>query len=161
VDASWLPDSRHLAVSGIEAGRGIRTYDLDIATGALSPITPEGTWGHFVSPDGRLIAVSAGGRKGVYDLQSHTMRPLPGEPADFVAGWAADSRALFLYQVGETTAHVVRFDIESGVRTDLATIQISDPAGVVSVSNLLVAPDGDHYVYRYARQISQLYQIKF
>jgi hypothetical protein len=30
-------------------------------------------------------------------------------------------------------------------------------AGLVGVGSVLIAPDGDHYVYRYSRQLSELF----
>lgn len=45
----------------------------------------------------------------------------------------------------------------TGARTDIVTLSPSDPAGLFGVNNVLIAPDGDHYVYRYYRQLSQLF----
>jgi hypothetical protein len=64
---------------------------------------------------------------------------------------------VFVTQNDLRSAHVVRIDSATGARTDVATLSPSDPAGLVGVGSVLIAPDGDHYVYRYFRQLSQLF----
>ena len=41
--ARFLPDGKQLLVSGIEPGHGERDYLIDLATGTIKPITPDGT----------------------------------------------------------------------------------------------------------------------
>jgi len=54
---------------------------------------------------------------------------------------------------------VSRVDVQSGARSPVATIAVSDPSGVVSLGATVFAPDGDHYVFNYFRVLSELYII--
>jgi len=153
----WFPDGRRFLVFGSETGHQPRAYALDLQTGVVAPIAPEGTRGTFLSPDGRLLAAAQGNQYGLFNLQTHVFTPSNAEPRDIVAGWSADSRSVFVTQNDLRSAHVVRIDSATGARTDVATLSPSDPAGLVGVGNVLIAPDGDHYVYRYFRQLSQLF----
>jgi len=157
VGGRWFPDGRRFLVFGSETGRQTRAYALDLQTGVVAPIAPEGTRGTFVSPDGELLAAAQGNQYGLFNLRTHVFTPSSAGPRDIVAGWSADSRSVFVAQNDLRSAHVVRIDSATGARTDLATLSPSDPAGLVGVGNVLIAPDGDHYVYRYFRQLSQLF----
>ena len=53
----YMPDGKHLLAIGIEAGHGARNYLIDVSTGNSKPVTPEGTTGILVSPDGRSVLV--------------------------------------------------------------------------------------------------------
>ena len=58
----WFPDGKRLAVVGSEPGRPSRSYEYTIASGKLRPMTPEGTAGTLVSPDGRLLIAATGAK---------------------------------------------------------------------------------------------------
>jgi hypothetical protein len=88
-------------------------------------------------------------------IHQRWIRRTPGSSS----GWSADSRSFFAAQSDLRSTHLFRIDAATGARTDLVTLSPSDPAGLIGVSNVLIAPDGDHYVYRYFRQLSQLFLV--
>jgi dipeptidyl aminopeptidase/acylaminoacyl peptidase len=153
----WFPDGRRFVVVGSETGRPPRAYALDLQTGKVAPITPEGTTGLSASPDGQMLTAAHGNERGVFNLRTQVFTRFVGTPRDAVAGWSADSQSFFVAQNDLRSTHLERIDVATGARTELATLSPSDPAGLVGVGNVLIAPDGDHYVYRYFRQLSQLF----
>ena len=55
--AAWLPDSKSIVFTAAEPGHAPRTYLMDIQGGAPRALTPEGTAGTIVAPDGQHILV--------------------------------------------------------------------------------------------------------
>ena len=156
----WFADGRRLALIGNEKDRNPRSYELALTGGPPKPITPEGVAGNAVSPDGRWLAVrTADGAPALFPLAGGPLKPMPAVArTDQFAGWLADSRA-FLVRSAASPVQVSRVDVESGARSPVATITVSDPSGVVSLGNTVFAPDGDHYVFNYFRVLSELYII--
>ena len=54
-------------------------------------------------------------------------------------------------------ARVERLDLATGRRTPWKQLAPADPAGVGSLSSILIAPDGKSYVYSYSRLTEDLY----
>ena len=79
--ASFLPGGQRLVVSGHAPGVGERLYTYDLATSALSPISPEGVTAYFsgtVSPDGRLaFATGPDGSLTLYPIEGGEARVVP------------------------------------------------------------------------------------
>jgi Tol biopolymer transport system component len=133
---------------------------MDTVTGAVTPLTPEGTDGRFVSPDGQWLAVTTGRQRQLFNLKTKVLAPLKGaEPTDRLAGWAPDSAATFVSQADTRGARLFRLDIATGARSLLTTLA-PEPSGLVGVGGGFVAADGDHFAYNTFRQLSQLYLIK-
>lgn len=71
--AAFMPDGQHLLSAGIEPGHGGRDYLIDVNTGESKAITPEGTTGTLVSPDGRkAIMRGPTGRIGVWSFDTNS-----------------------------------------------------------------------------------------
>jgi Tol biopolymer transport system component len=156
----WYPDNQHMTITGTEAGHQQRTYSLDIAAGRYTPITPEGTVGRFVSPNGEWIMAANAASRGVFNLRTGTLTPLQGAmPAERPAGWSADGSAVFVYLPEQRGVHIYQLIVSSGARSLVTTIEAGDPAGVIAVGNVIVAADGVHYAYNVFRQLSQLFMI--
>jgi WD40 repeat protein len=159
--AAWYPDNRHLAIVAQVPGHGIRTSSLDTTTGATTPVTPEGSAGVYVSPNGELLFVSFGPTHGVLNLKTHESITLKNStPTDRAAGWSPDSKSVFTFEPGQRLARVYRIDIASGTRTLVATLQPGEPAGLLGVPNVVMAGDGIHFAYAVARQLSQLFVLR-
>jgi len=56
--AKWFPDGKRLLCQCAEPGHLTRNYVIDVQTGEARPLTPEGTFGLRISPDGSLIVVA-------------------------------------------------------------------------------------------------------
>jgi hypothetical protein len=164
--ARWFPDGRRIFFSGREAGRDLRTYIQDVIGGVPKPLTPEHTWVLAISPDGLQAAA-------ISDVESEPgvslwsvagtapPRPVPGsEKGDRPVAFSADGRSLWTFRRGEVPAQVVKLDTTSGERQIWKTLAPSDVAGVYSVTELAITPDGRAYFYSYRRLLSQLYVVR-
>jgi serine/threonine protein kinase/Tol biopolymer transport system component len=158
--SAWFPDGTRLAVVVAEKDKKFCTVQLDIASGALTVLTAEGTRGRLVSPDGRWLAVSTGAAKQLLDLHSKVLTPLAGLEKDGIVGWSPDAKALFTAQPAGHAVRLFRVDVTSGARSELATVQPPDASGLVELSELSLAGDGDHFVYTMTRQLSHLFLLK-
>ena len=155
----WFADSRRLVIVGNEKDRKPRTYELPVAGGPPKAITPEGVTGLFVSPDDRWLAVlDTEGAPALFAMNGGSIKRMPPLPRNGFAGWLADSKA-FLVRSSDSPVQIVRVDVATAAQTPVATIAVSDPAGVVSLGGTAFAPDGDHYLSNYFRVLSELYII--
>ncbi len=116
--AIWFPDGRRVLVTGTEAGHALRTYVEELDTGTAQPITPEGSLGRAVSPDGtRVVAQDKAGQAVIYPMDGGKPTPVPGlDRHDRILSWASDGGAFFVTRVGETPARIYRFDLATGRR---------------------------------------------
>jgi hypothetical protein len=123
------------------------------------PLTPEGIFGSFVSPDDRwLTARESGGVISLFPLAGGPRRELRLDPTDSIVGWLKDSSGLLVADLElKWPLPVSRVDIDGGKRTVIATLAPNDPAGVVRLEQVAFAPDGDHYVFNYFRHLSELF----
>ena len=160
--ANFLPDDKRLLIWANEPGRGGRLYLQSIDGGEPRAITPEG-WGlsfggRPISPDGRWVAaVSPDRRITLVPLGGGEPRPVPGaQPDESGWGWTADSRSLYVGKVA-MPARIDICDVATGARKPWKEITPPDPAGVLAVGPILIAPDGKSYVYSYRRILDDLY----
>jgi len=158
----WLADGKSLLASGIETGHGVRDYLIDVATGDSKPITPEGTSGVFLSPDGKQAAVTAtDGKPGIWPLDGGGFRPIPGMDSSYsITGWSADGRSVYASSIrfGLTVAKVYAVNVATG-KMDLWKVFSPPGAGVIETSPALVSSDGKAYAYVYAQDLSEAYVI--
>jgi len=160
--AWWFGDGRRILLNGREQGRGLRSYVQSLDGGAPRPITPEGTWSLAVGHDQRFVAaISQGQGISLYPVEGGEALPVAGSlPGDRPGGWSADGRSLWIFRRGEMPAPVYRVDLTSGRREVWKTLVPADPAGVSSVLEFRVTPDGRSYAYSYRRILSDLYLVE-
>jgi hypothetical protein len=156
--AILLPDGERILFEGNEPGRAGRNWLQDVSGGKPAPITPEGTVGHSVSPDGKLlVAVDLEQRFWLYPIEGGQPRALSGvAPGEDVVRWSADGKHLFVASGGIPT-RVYRVDAITGRRQLVYTLAPSDAAGLWSIWPVLLTPDGKSYVYSDYRILSDLY----
>jgi eukaryotic-like serine/threonine-protein kinase len=162
--ARWFPGKRRILFTGQQAGQALRSYvqDLDGTTTPMS-ITPEGIWGISISPDGGRIAAIGDDEPGIsiWPATGGTPVPVPGSaPGDRPVTWSADGRSLWIFRRGEVPATAFRLDITTGRRLSTRPLMPSDIAGVYSITEFAITPDGQAYAYSFRRQLSQLYLVK-
>jgi eukaryotic-like serine/threonine-protein kinase len=157
--ARWFPDGRRILFAGREANRRLRSYVQDITGGQPRPITPEGTWGGTISPDGHWTAAIDADRKiSLWPVAGGASRPLQGALVDDrPVAWSADGQSLWIFRRGEIPAHVFQVNINTGRRQLWRTLVPPDTAGVYSVIEFNITPTGNAYCYSYTRLLSQLY----
>ena len=80
--AAWLPDSKSIVFSANEPGHGPRMYVKDIQGGAPRVLTPEGTGGNLITPDGKyLVARDVNRQAWLYPIAG-------GDPEELSFAWA-------------------------------------------------------------------------
>ncbi|MEP6994388.1 MAG: protein kinase [Acidobacteriota bacterium] len=162
--AQFYPDGKRLLLWANEPGHAGRLFVQDIEGGKPKPITAEGfglSGARAMSPDGLWIAASGpDGKISLLPSAGGEPRVLPsGVAGETNWGWTADGRSLY---VGKTTmpARIEVCDIATGARRLWKELTPPDPAGVLSIGPILIAPDGNSYVYSYRRQLDDLFLVK-
>jgi len=154
----WFPDGKQLLFTAHESGHRDRAFAQDVNTGTVRPITPEGTTGALVSPDGRSFFCVDNDRASICSVDENSPpKPILGyDPSDLVGGWTADGRSLFV-RPDEPTLKVFRLDIASGHKEPFKEIIPADMAGMFSHPSILLTPDGKGYIYSVRRYLMDLY----
>jgi Tol biopolymer transport system component len=157
----WLPDSKSIVFSAAEPGHSRRTYLLDIQGGTPRAITPEGTTGGLITPDGKfLLAVDGKRQRWLYPIAG-------GEPQKFSILPNPNERIMRFFDGGKSVllrtstvpVQVTRVDIATGHRELWKEIAPADPAGVQSIPSLKFSADGKSYAYSVGRILSDLYVV--
>jgi DNA-binding winged helix-turn-helix (wHTH) protein/Tol biopolymer transport system component len=160
--ARWMPGGNQLLFSGNQAGHAARCF-LQAVDGGGKPraVTPEGVSPCRVSPDGKLLAGSALADRGtwLFPLAGGPPRPIPGllPGEDFT--WTSDPRYLYTYLPNQTPVKVYRLDLQSGARQLVRELNPPDAAGLGNITQVMFSADGQAYVYRYTRLLSELYLV--
>jgi Tol biopolymer transport system component len=159
--AHWRPDGGGLVINGAEPGRGYRSYLQDLEGGPPRPVTPEGLWTQWVSPDGRSLALSGTGTPiSIQPLDGGEPRSVAGaQPGDRIAHWGSDG-ALYVFRREDVPCRVYRIDPRDGRRELFRTLSPADPAGVVATNEVQLAAELHAYTYTYLRILSELYLVE-
>ena len=158
--ATLLLDGKRLLFEGSEPGHSSRNWVQDVNGGKPLPITPEGTVGERVSPDGKLVAaVDLQRRFWLYPTGGGQPRALSGiDPGEEAIGWSTDGKDLFVANDGVIPATVHRIEVSTGRRQLLYNLAPSDAAGLWrNIGPILLTPDGKSYVYSDYKILSDLY----
>jgi hypothetical protein len=88
-------------------------------------------------------------------------RDVPGyEEQDLLLGWSGDGRFLYLRRDPDALAapaQLFRLDVQNGRETPWMELAPPDRIGLMHVSSVHLARDGQAYVYRYAPALHDLY----
>jgi Tol biopolymer transport system component len=158
--ADFSADGRRLLFPGKEPGHLPRLWLVDLErAGPPRAVSPEGATKGILSPDGQTVAVSDdAGRFVLCPASGGECSPLKGvQPEDTPEQWEASGKAILVWNRNRTwPAQIHRVDVKTGERRLHKEISPSDPAGVL-YGNILLARDGEHYIYRVRRVTGQLY----
>jgi hypothetical protein len=153
-------DGRRLLFPGKEPGRLPRLWLVDLENaGPPKAVSPEGVTRGVLSPDGQTVAVSEDvGQFLLCPASGGACSPLKGvQPEDTPVQWEASGKAILVWNRNRTwPAQIYRVDVTTGERRLHKEIAPSDPAGVL-YGNILLARDGEHYIYRLRRVTGQLF----
>jgi predicted Ser/Thr protein kinase len=159
----WLPDGKGVVFSATGRDGASRLY-VQSLQGKPRTIGPEATriqpFSSPVSPDGKsVIGVHAGQVLQVPIDGSGEARAVAGlgPPDDRVVQWSSDSRALYVYSVGQRPVSAWLVDVETGQKRLWKEFPIEESLGSVLVR---VTPDGSAWVYSGRRVLSELYLVE-
>jgi len=161
----YMPDGKHLLATGIESGHGARVYLIDLSNGNPTPLTPEGTTGSILSPDGRsLLVIDSTGKWGIWSLDGNSARPIPGLDSHkyYLTGWTPDGSSVYALSSlqKDTHAKVYLVNVTTGKMDYWKSFGENIGSGVIAVSGPYYSADSKAYVYIYVQQLSEAYIVK-
>lgn len=156
----WFPDNKRILFTGNETGHATRTWIYDLEENKSTPLTPEGTRGTRVSPDGRtfitvdahrllLTPVGGGESKAILDLQ----------PGESVVRWSGDGRYLFLQQREPSSIKVSRLEVATRRKEPWLVVRVPEP-GAQFFGPLALSADGKACAYTFQRDLANLFLVK-
>jgi dipeptidyl aminopeptidase/acylaminoacyl peptidase len=156
----WFPDNKRILFTGNENGRPTRTWIYDLETNQASPLTPEGTRGTRVSPDGKsfvtvdahnlvLSPVGGGDSKTITNLQ----------PGESVVRWSGDGRYVFLQQREPASINITRLEIGSRRREPWMVVKVPEP-GAQFFGPLALSADGKACVTTFQHDLANLFLVQ-
>jgi Tol biopolymer transport system component/tRNA A-37 threonylcarbamoyl transferase component Bud32 len=156
----FLADGKRITINGNEPGHGVRCYLVDLDTGKLTAITPEGITGGLVSPDGQSIVANNGLTAAVYPIAGGAPHPIPGlEPGFIPIQWSEDISAIYGYRPGQVPTGVYKVNLVTGEKTLVQDLQPQTAVGIVYIAPVVVSRDASRFVYSYYQVFSVLYVI--
>lgn len=157
--ATLLPEGKRFLFDGSEPGHAPRNWIQGVGGGKPLPITPEGTVGQSVSPDGKLlVAVDGEGKFWLYPTDGGRPRALSGiEPGEDPLQWTSDGKDLFVANGYVIPVKVYQVEVSTGHRHLVYKLAPSDAAGLWDIHPTLITPDGKSYVYSPYKILSDLY----
>ena len=155
----WFPDNKRVLFTGNETGHATRTWMYDLETSKSTPLTPEGTRGIRVSPDGKwfiildphkllLSPVGGGDSKTIADLQGKS-----------VLRWSGDGRYLFLQQRDPASIKVSRLDVTTRREDPWLVVKVPEP-GAQFLGPLALSADGKAYATTFQRDLANLFLVR-
>ena len=159
--ADWFPDGETLMVNASAQDHPVRAYARAVSHGPPRPLTPEGTLGFAISPDGKtVLGVDRGGRASLFPVEGGEPRPVPAIAADDgPLRFDATGRGVFLAKDGPPL-RIDHLDLASGKRTLWKELQFADPTGARTIARFQLTPDGKSYCYSFVRALSRLYVVE-
>lgn len=155
----WFPDNKRILFTGNETGHATRTWMYDLETKKSTPLTPEGTRGTRVSPDGKwfitldphkllLSPVRGGDSKTIVDLQGQS-----------VVRWSGDGRYLFLQQREPASIRVTRLEVATHREEPWLAVKVPEP-GAQFLGPLALSADGKAYATTFQRDLANLFLVR-
>ena len=163
--AAWLPDGRHVIVSGSLEKKGYQLILVDTLDETARPLSPENIWGEAyrpfaLSPDAHYVA-------GMTTQQTIALYSIDGAappvavpsvlPGEIPIQWSADAASLFVCRPSALPAQVFRINLATGARELWKEFTPVDPSGVYKIAPICITPDGNAYAYDALRMLSDLY----
>jgi hypothetical protein len=156
----FLGDGKRITINGTERGHGVRCYTVDIDTGKISPLTPEGVTGGLLSLDDKYILANNGPLVALYPIGGGASRSIPGiEPGFIPLQWAEDDSSFYGYRPGQIPTKVYKVNVVTGEQTLVQDLQPETNAGLVSIAPVILTHDASRFAYSYYQVFSVLYVI--
>ena len=148
-EGPWFSDSRRVVLIMRKKGGDLRTYSLDVDTGKLEPLSPDGYECRVLSPDGKNAFCDTPQGRLIYSFDSHETREISGlEAEDTVLQWSSDGHAFFVVNDKKRARpQIDRLDLASGHRQLWRELDPLEPAGLEHAWDVVITPDGGSYCY--------------
>ena len=155
----WFLDNKRILFTGNETGHPTRTWMYDLETNKSTPLTPEGTRGTRVSPDGKwfiivdprkllLSPVGGGDSKIIADLQGES-----------VVRWSGDGRYLFLQQREPASIKISRLEVTTRRKEPWLVVKVPEP-GAQFLGPLALSADGKACATTFQRDLANLFLVR-
>jgi hypothetical protein len=166
--ASFLPNPSQALVVINTGNAEFQLLIANLTTGATRAVTPVFMHvRHAVSTDGRnVLAKRAANAFHVFPLgderpEWENLPPVKGlGENDYPIVWSRDNRSVYVSQPAAQERTVIKVDLATGNREGVMTIAPADPAGITTVGQIQMTPDGHSYAYDYVRELSTLYVVE-
>jgi len=156
--ADWFPDGKRIAFVGDDN----RTHLLDLDGNDVA-LTPPGTTGNLVTPDGKSVLVQT--KTGAFELYPASgggPQPLAYlQRNDHPIRFSADGQDVFVdsSQKGIPGLDLYRVSLANGHRTLLRHLESPRNTVANEISSVDVTPDGSGYAYGYRQKMTVLYVV--
>lgn len=166
VGAGFLPDGKHIVYAANEPGHRPRTWLQEIDGNTPRPLTPEGTTGFLVSPDGKWLLSGQRVRGAAFrgavlvSIENGNAEAIRGlKPNEHALGWTSDGQ-LYVAFIDDSslTVHVDKLNPHTGVRSAWSALAMPAIGGVIP-DPPIITPDGATYGFDYRMRLSDLYTV--
>ncbi len=148
----WFADGKRLTIVGAEAGKGRRSYVLDLGSGELKPLGPDGFKVWAVAHDGKRIVGVVGAKPVIFDTETGKLEPALGiVPEDDVFRWTRDDRGVLASASAPGALSVDRVDVATGKRTTLIKLEEKDKGGLLEDELMLAEDEKSYATFRVTR----------
>ena len=157
----FLPDGKGVIMVASEAGKAPRTYIQMLDGTPPRSFGPEDFLGLRVSPDGKSVFGRRNQAAWILPMSGGPGQAVPFvKPDETMAGWEADSNAIYIADTSSLPTKVYSVDLKTGQRKLHHENAPPDRAGVLGVGEGEVTPDGKFSAYDVGRTLSYLYVVE-
>ncbi|HEV2113550.1 MAG TPA: protein kinase, partial [Terriglobales bacterium] len=170
IAGGWFPDSKHIGYGAIAPGQPVGAYAMDVDSGAVHKLLPDGAFGSALSLDGKSMAGTLNNKQYIWSVdpqqdyvpgKSPEGKPLVGAlPDDVPIQWTPDGRSLLLFNSKERVPKsIYTLDLATGRRQLWKTFGPPDTTGIPAMGAPLFSDDLKAYAYLYVRNNGDFYVI--
>jgi Tol biopolymer transport system component len=155
----WFPDSKRVLFTGNESGHPVRTWMYDLDSDKATPLTPEGTKGTQVSPDGRWFVISDPHKLMLAPVGNGTPRTVTDlQNGEAVVRWSGDGRYLFLRRPEGEAIKISRVEVATGHKEPWQTLKVPEP-GAEFIGGVALSADGKSAAFTFQHDLANLYLV--
>jgi Tol biopolymer transport system component len=151
-------DGHWAVLAAYDSRREVRDYLVDLRSGSVRPVTPPGSKGGKLSPEGTMVATYnlTTQRPMLVDVASGQVSAVPGlEPNDEVMSWSSDGRSLAVWNQ-ELPARISLVEVATGRRQLVQTVEPFASLGSM-YARMVVSGDAKTAAYRQRRGLYAIY----
>ena len=155
----WFPDNKHILFTGNETGHATRTWMYDLETNKSTPLTPEGTRGTRVSPDGKWFITVDTHKLLLSPVGGGDSRPITDLQGESVVRWSGDGRYIFLQQREPASIKISRLEVAAWRKEPWLVVKVPEP-GAQFFGPLALSADGKACATTFQRDLANLFLVR-